>query len=237
VSIHEPGILNKQQVVAVYSGGMDSTVLLYELLANGCDVKAIGFHYGQRHSVELQAAKKIVDLLPGVAFEVIDLSGLGPLIAGQSSQLNSQVAVPDGHYTEESMKATVVPNRNMIMLAVAVAHAISIDFDAVAYGAHAGDHTIYPDCRSEFVDAMKTVIGLCDWKSIELLTPFIQSSKADIAALGNTLSVPFASTWSCYKGGDVHCGTCGTCVERREAFALAKLVDPTKYLDVQVANV
>ena len=216
------------KIAVIFSGGMDSTTMLYQLLDQGHSLKAIGFDYGQRHVVELDAAQQIANKA-GVDYQTIDLSGLGPLIGGQSSQLNPDVQVPDGHYTEESMKATVVPNRNMIMLSIAVAHAIAIDFDAVAYGAHAGDHTIYPDCRAEFVQAMKTVIGLCDWKSIQLLTPFIDIAKSEIAAMGNKLGVPFAMTWSCYKGGNQHCGTCGTCVERREAFTLAGLDDPTLY--------
>jgi len=216
------------KVVAIFSGGMDSTTMLYQLLEQGHEVKAIGFDYGQRHRVELDAAREIA-AERAVPYQRIDLSSLAPIIAGQSSQVNLEIEVPDGHYTEESMKATVVPNRNMIMLSVAVAHAISIDFDAVSYGAHAGDHTIYPDCRLEFVEAMRTVIGLCDWKSIALLTPFIAASKSDIAAMGAKLQVPFAKTWSCYKGGTIHCGTCGTCVERREAFAVAGLKDPTSY--------
>jgi 7-cyano-7-deazaguanine synthase len=217
------------KVVAIFSGGMDSSTMLYQLRAQGHEVKAIGFDYGQRHAVELKAAKAIASHA-GVAYETVDLRSLGPVIAGQSSQVNLDVEVPDGHYTEESMKATVVPNRNMIMLSVAVAHAISIEFDAIAYGAHAGDHTIYPDCRTEFVDAMKTVIGLCDWKQVELLTPFVAVSKSDIAKIGGELQVPFGMTWSCYKGGTTHCGTCGTCVERREAFELAGIKDPTNYL-------
>ncbi len=216
------------KVVAIFSGGMDSTTMVYQLLKQGHTVKAIGFNYGQRHAVELQAAQAIATKC-GVTYESVDLRSLGPIIAGQSSQVNLDVAVPDGHYTAESMKATVVPNRNMIMLAVAVAHAISIEYEAICYGAHAGDHTIYPDCRVEFVEAMKTVIGLCDWNQVELLTPFVEISKGEIAKLGGALGVPFGMTWSCYKGGSKHCGTCGTCVERREAFEVAGLEDPTVY--------
>lgn len=217
------------KTVVIFSGGMDSTTMLYALRAQGHELRCIGFDYGQRHRVELEAAANIA-ALTNTPYQTIDLSSIGPVIAGQSSQVNPEVEVPDGHYTEESMKATVVPNRNMIMLSIAVAHAISIDFDAVAYGAHAGDHTIYPDCREVFVDAMKSVIGLCDWKKVELLTPYLHKSKAEIASEGHSLEVPFGQTWSCYKGGDTHCGTCGTCVERREAFELAKITDPTTYL-------
>ena len=217
------------KTVVIFSGGLDSTTMLYALRDQGHELRCIGFDYGQRHRIELQAAESIAKMA-GIPYQGIDLSALGPVIAGQSSQVNPDVEVPDGHYSEESMKATVVPNRNMIMLSVAVAHAISVDFDAVAYGAHAGDHTIYPDCREVFVDAMRSVIGLCDWKQVELLTPYLHKSKSEIVLEGATLEVPFGQTWSCYKGGDVHCGTCGTCVERKEAFTLAKVSDPTNYL-------
>ena len=217
------------KTVVIFSGGLDSTTMLYSLRDQGHELRCIGFDYGQRHRVELQAAQSIAKLV-GVPYQGIDLSALGPVIAGQSSQVNPDVEVPDGHYSEESMKATVVPNRNMIMLSVAVAHAISVDYDAVAYGAHAGDHTIYPDCREVFVDAMRSVISLCDWKQVELLTPYLHKSKSEIVAEGAKLEVPFGETWSCYKGGETHCGTCGTCVERREAFTLAKISDPTQYL-------
>ncbi len=217
------------KVVIIFSGGLDSSTMLYALKAQGHKLTAIGFDYGQRHRVELDAAQTIAKIA-GVDYRTIDLSALGPVIAGNSSQVNPDVDVPDGHYTEDSMKATVVPNRNMIMLSVAVAHAISIDYDAVAYGAHAGDHTIYPDCREEFVDAMKSVIALCDWKKVQLLTPYLHKSKTEIAREGDALGVPFDLTWSCYKGLASHCGTCGTCVERKEAFALAGLSDPTEYL-------
>lgn len=216
-------------VVVIFSGGMDSTTLLYELREAGHAVKAISFDYGQRHRVELDRAAAIAAAAE-VSYECIDLRALGAVIAGQSSQLNAAVEVPDGHYSEESMKATVVPNRNMIMLAVAVGHAISIDYQAVAYGAHAGDHAIYPDCRREFVDAMRHAIALCDWQKVELMTPYVDKSKSDICVIGAALQVPFDQTWSCYKGGKVHCGRCGTCVERKEAFALADVIDPTEYL-------
>ncbi len=218
------------KLVIVFSGGMDSTTLLYQLRAGGHELKALSFNYGQRHAVELEHAQRIAEQA-GVPYECVELGALAGVIAGQSSQLNREVAVPEGHYTEESMKATVVPNRNMIMLSVAVAHAIALEFDAVAYGAHAGDHAIYPDCRLDFVEAMRSVISLCDWRKIELLTPYVDKNKSEICRLGAELQVPFALTWSCYKGGHAHCGRCGTCVERKEAFELAGVRDPTEYLD------
>jgi 7-cyano-7-deazaguanine synthase len=216
------------KIVAIVSGGMDSTTLLYHMKAEGHRVSGLGFNYGQRHLKELDACTEIC-AEADIPFEIADISAIAPLIAGQSSQVNPAVEVPEGHYTEDSMKATVVPNRNMIMLSIAIGHAIATESDAVAYGAHAGDHTIYPDCREEFAAAMARAARLCDWRPVELLRPFVSLSKADIAARGHKLGVPFEKTWSCYKGQELHCGKCGTCVERREAFELAGLEDPTRY--------
>ena len=129
------------------------------------------------------------------------------------------------------MKSTVVPNRNMILLSVATGHALSIKARQIAYAAHSGDHAIYPDCRNEFAEAMANAIMLADWEQVELIRPFVDWTKADIVRRGAELGVPFAKTWSCYKGGDLHCGRCGTCIERREAFDLAKVIDPTPYAD------
>ena len=215
------------KVVAIYSGGMDSTVLLYHLRSKDYDVRALSVDYGQRHRKELDCARAICRVI-GIPHEVADLRGITHLLKG-SSLTDSEVDVPEGHYAEESMKATVVPNRNMIMLSVAIGYAISLRAKFVAYGAHAGDHTIYPDCRPEFAAAVNTAALLADWHQVELLRPFIRSTKAEIAKRGAELSVPFEMTWSCYKGGDRHCGLCGTCVERAEAFTLAGLQDPTDY--------
>lgn len=216
------------KIVVIASGGMDSATLLYKLKADGHTITALGVDYGQRHRRELDSLVLLCGEV-GIPYRMADLSALRSLIAGQSSQTNPDVQVPEGHYADDSMKTTVVPNRNMIMLSVAIGHAISIGADAVAYGAHAGDHTIYPDCRSEFADAMAVAAKLCDWSEIELLHPFVDITKADIAKLGSQLGVPYDITWSCYKGSDIHCGKCGTCVERREAFELADVQDPTQY--------
>ncbi len=213
--------------VLIHSGGLDSTVLLYHLLAEGHTVSALSVHYGQRHAKELGCAAAIAKRL-GVRHEVADLRPVSGLLAG-SSLTSSEIAVPEGHYAEENMKATVVPNRNMILLALAAGWAISQKADAVAYAAHSGDHAIYPDCRSEFADAMRHAIGLADWHKVDLVRPFVTLTKADIVRRGAQLSLPFAETWSCYKGGEVHCGRCGTCIERREAFHLAGVPDPTPY--------
>ncbi|MDM8007211.1 MAG: 7-cyano-7-deazaguanine synthase QueC [Phycisphaerae bacterium] len=214
------------RIVLIHSGGLDSTVLLYKLRADGHEVRCLGVDYGQRHRRELDAGQAICHDL-GVEYRIADLRGLRPLLAG--SALTDDVPVPDGHYTDETMKATIVPNRNMIMLSAAIGWAVSLRYDAVAYAAHAGDHTIYPDCRPAFVEAVRSAARLCDWRPIELITPFVDQAKADIVRIGAGLGVPFERTWSCYKGGQVHCGTCGTCVERREAFEKAGLADPTVY--------
>lgn len=215
------------KTVVIFSGGLDSTVLVYDLVAQGDEVKLISVDYGQRHRKEIEFARATADRL-GLEHRVADLRSLTPLLAG-SSLTSAGIAVPDGHYAEESMKATVVPNRNMIMLAVAGGWAISLRYDRVAFGVHGGDHAIYPDCRAEFAEAMDTVLSLADWHKIHLVRPFVGITKADIVSRGTKLHVPFENTWSCYKGTDLHCGRCGTCVERREAFHLAGVTDPTNY--------
>ena len=214
------------KAVLLHSGGLDSTVLLYHLRASGHDAKCLSVDYGQRHRRELWAARDICESC-GVEHQVADLSGIRQFLAG--SALTDSIDVPDGHYTDESMKVTVVPNRNMLMLAVATAWAVSLKYDAVAYAAHHGDHAIYPDCRPEFVCAMGAVIERCDWHNLRLECPFVDKSKGDVVRLGAELGVPFDKTWSCYKGEAQHCGKCGTCVERKEAFELAGVADPTIY--------
>jgi 7-cyano-7-deazaguanine synthase len=213
--------------VVIFSGGLDSTVLVYDLLAQGDELKLLSIDYGQRHAKEIEFAARTAKTL-NVEHRVADLRAIRPLLAG-SSLTSKDIAVPEGHYAEETMKATVVPNRNMIMLAVAAGWAISLRFDRIAFGAHAGDHTIYPDCRAEFADAMDHAVGLADWHKVRLIRPFVSLSKTDIVRRGMALQVPFAETWSCYKGAQKQCGRCGTCVERREAFYLANCADPTLY--------
>lgn len=213
--------------VLIYSGGLDSTVLLYHLRAQGASVHAMSVDYGQRHLKELDSAHKIASRL-GIEHRVVDLSSLGSLLLG-SALTNRQIAVPQGHYTEPTMKSTVVPNRNMMLLSLAGAWAISLKAETISYAAHAGDHAIYPDCRPEFAAAMDQALGLADWSPLRLERPFVDLTKADIVKRGQELRVPFEDTWSCYQGGEVHCGCCGTCIERREAFHLAGVEDPTVY--------
>ena len=215
------------KTVLIHSGGMDSTVLLYYLLSEGNTVKALSIDYGQRHRKELEFAAILTSQL-GVEHKIADLRSVTELLAG-SSLTSSDIEVPEGHYAEENMKATVVPNRNMILLSLAAGWAISNRYDHISYAAHAGDHDIYPDCREEFTNALDKAIQLADWHQVSLHRPFVTKTKAEIAALGGQLKVPFEKTWSCYKGGELHCGRCGTCVERREAFHLAGIEDRTPY--------
>ena len=194
---------------------MDSTVLLHHLLAEGREVKALTIDYGQRHRKEIAAARSLAAEL-GAEHRVADLSSLAPLLAG-SSLTSEEVPVPEGHYAEESMKVTVVPNRNMILLAVAAGWAISSRFDSVAAAAHAGDHAVYPDCREEFAQTLDSAVRLADWREVTLHRPFVGLDKAAIVRRGAELGVPFAQTWSCYQGLALHCGRCGTCVERQRS--------------------
>lgn len=218
------------RTVVIHSGGLDSTVLLYHFRDRGHQVQALSVDYGQRHRKELDQARLLCEEI-SVPHQVADLRAVQPLLAG-SALTSAEIAVPDGHYAEDSMKATVVPNRNMILLALAMGWAVSESCDAVAFAAHGGDHTIYPDCRPPFIAAMQQAAQLCDWHSLELLAPFQTWVKSDIVRRGHHLQVPFARTWSCYKGGEIHCGTCGTCTERKEAFAEAQVPDPTEYAHV-----
>lgn len=214
--------------VTIVSGGMDSVTLAHMLHDQGHDQELVTFYYGQRHKREIEFAELAAKRL-GVHQRTVILD-----IALPGSALTDiNVAVPEGHYADETMKATVVPNRNMMMLAIAAARAIADKADGVATGVHAGDHPIYPDCRPEFIAAMTQVVrianeGFCV-PDFEIVAPFSTWSKADIAAHGEALGVPWAETWSCYQGRLRHCGKCGTCVERQEAFIVAGVDDPTLY--------
>jgi 7-cyano-7-deazaguanine synthase len=215
------------QCVVLLSGGMDSTTLLAWTLAEGYSVRALSVAYGQRHAVELHAAREVARTYR-VPWTTVACDSFAAIAQG-SALTSDAVEVPDGHYSAPVMRLTVVPNRNMFLLSLAAAHALHHGAQALAYAAHAGDHAIYPDCRPAFVGAMRQALAVCDDPGLTLLTPFLHATKADIVRCGAALGVPYALTWSCYKGGERHCGTCGTCYERREAFTLAGVVDPTVY--------
>jgi 7-cyano-7-deazaguanine synthase len=219
----------KKKVVVLVSGGMDSVSALYDANATHQVVGALSFDYGSKHNHKEipMAASHCLHL--AIPHRVIHLDFVGQLF--KSDLLKSGGAIPDGHYEELTMKQTVVPFRNGIMLSIAGGFAESVEAQALVIAAHAGDHAIYPDCREDFMKAMGDAIRLGTYAYIELLRPFIHLTKAEIAKRGHELGVDFSETWSCYKGGNIHCGTCGTCVERREAFILAGLADPTTYVE------
>ncbi|MHA1598859.1 MAG: 7-cyano-7-deazaguanine synthase QueC [Alphaproteobacteria bacterium] len=218
------------KTVVVCSGGMDSVTLAHQVNRQGALSRLVTFDYGQRHRKELDFAARAATALK-VPHAIIDISSIGKYLGG--SALTDDIEVPDGHYAEQTMQATIVPNRNAIMLSIAFGIACADNASAVAAAVHAGDHYIYPDCRPEFVEAFQAMQNRAlegQWR-VELLTPFLTMSKADITRIGADLGVAFEDTWSCYKGGEIHCGRCGTCVERQEAFHLAGVPDPTTYED------
>ncbi len=215
------------KVIVLCSGGMDSVAALYQAHRDHEVIAVLSFHYGSKHNDrEIPFAAHHARAL-GFHHEVVELDFVDRLF--QSDLLQSGGAIPKGHYEEATMKQTVVPFRNGIMLSVAAGYAESSGAEAVVIAAHSGDHAIYPDCRERFMRSMDEAIRLGTYEEIQLLRPFIDLDKTGIAARGTELGVDFAQTWSCYQGGDTHCGRCGTCVERREAFLVAGLPDPTVY--------
>ncbi|MDO6459178.1 7-cyano-7-deazaguanine synthase QueC [Granulosicoccaceae sp. 1_MG-2023] len=218
------------KTLVICSGGLDSVTLAWHVAASAQLHSLISFDYGQRHRRELLCAADCARDL-GVPHRIVDLNCLTALLGDNA--LTGERAVPHGHYNEQSMKQTVVPNRNAIMMTIAFAAAASGGADAVALAVHGGDHFIYPDCRPGFIDAFAQMqqAALDGMADITLQAPFVDRDKAAIVQLGAELGVPFAATRSCYEAGELHCGRCGTCVERREAFALAGVDDPTTYQD------
>ena len=215
------------KVVVLCSGGMDSVTALHWARREHDVVAAVSFDYGAKHNHrEIPFAVEHARIF-GFRHETIALDFVNRLFA--SDLLQSGGAIPEGHYEAENMKQTVVPFRNAIMLSIACGFAESAGAEGLVIAAHGGDHAIYPDCREEFMRAMGDAMRLGTYAGVKLLRPFITLSKGQIAAEGVRLGVDFSRTWSCYKGGTIHCGKCGTCVERREAFAHAGLSDPTAY--------
>ena len=237
--------------LAIFSGGLDSTTLVYKLLNQGRTPHLLSFNYGQRHNKELVYAGYTAEAL-GLKHDIVDLTGITHLISNSAltagtfptkkcdgncgddsphdSHLTTTFDVPEGHYAEDNMKLTVVPNRNMIMLSIAAGVAVTNSYKFIATGVHAGDHFIYPDCRPRFIRLVNLTIvkGNEGFGPIQeqqeyvetqefVEAPFLYKSKADIVYEALQLGVPLENTWSCYKGGDKHCGKCGTCVERLEA--------------------
>jgi 7-cyano-7-deazaguanine synthase len=215
-----------QKVVVIFSGGMDSFTVLNLAVKKGLEVFALSFNYGQRHKKELDYASLACKTLR-VQHKIVDISAINQLIGGSS--LTSDIDVSEGHYEEESMKSTVVPNRNMILLSMAVGYAVSINANKVYYGAHSGDHAIYPDCRPEFVHKMNDVCAIANYEAVEIVTPFLDVSKTAILTAGLVMGLDYNQTWTCYNGREKACGKCGACQERLEAFSENGVSDPLEY--------
>ena len=215
------------KALVVLSGGLDSTTALYWAKKKYGNVETITFNYGSKHNeIEISYAKKTCEKI-GVKNTVINLDFINKHF--KSDLLKSGGDIPEGYYTAENMKSTVVPFRNGIMLAISAGFAESNDCDVLVLGNHSGDHAIYPDCRAGFISGIATAIYEGTAKHIETMSPFCEMSKTDIVKLGNELGVDFSLTYSCYKGQEKHCGKCGTCTERKEAFEQAGVKDPTDY--------
>ena len=222
--------MNKKAVV-VLSGGLDSTTLCYHLHALGYALTCVSFNYGQKQNKELESAALIAKELIA-DHHIINLSFMQQYLQA-SSLVNDQISNPKEEYKRENMLITVVPNRNTMMLSLAWTVACDTNAEILAYGPHKGDNYVYADCRPDFVSALNLALrlGTIDSRNeeLQLIAPFINMTKAEIVKYGETLKVPFANTWSCYDGLDIHCGKCGTCMQRRQAFITANVVDPTIY--------
>ncbi len=218
------------KLAVLLSGGLDSTTALHWANAEHEVVCAISFDYGSNHAEqELACARWQAESL-GIPYRQIDISSLAAHL--RSALLSGAAAIPDGNYDENNMKKTVVPFRNGIFLSIAAGIAESQGAEALVIAAHVGDHFIYPDCRNEFMLAMGEAIRLGTDTQLQVLHPFIEADKEEIARMADELGVDFSHTYSCYKGGTMHCGSCATCLERREAFISAEINDPTEYESV-----
>lgn len=215
------------KALVILSGGLDSTTALYWAIKKYAEVETLTFNYGSKHNdIENEYAKKTCEKL-GIKNTIIHLDFMNKYF--KSDLLQSGGDIPEGYYTAENMKSTIVPFRNGIMLAIAGGFAESNDCDVLVLGNHSGDHAIYPDCRPSFIQGIATAIYEGTWKHIEVMSPFCEMTKTDIVKMGKELGVDFSLTYSCYKGKEKHCGKCGTCTERKEAFEKAGIKDVTEY--------
>lgn len=217
-------MLDKDSVI-IYSGGLDSTTLLYEEQSR--IALAVTFDYGSNHAAQEIACARFHCASLGIEHLVIDLAFMKKHF--DSSLLSGAEAVPSGDYNEDNMKSTVVPFRNGIMLSIACGLAENRGLQRVLIANHGGDHSIYPDCRPGFVGAMDAAMQAGTYNGVRLVAPYTNITKADIVRRGSALGIDYGRTYSCYRGGKLHCGTCGTCAERREAFSEAGVEDPTLY--------
>ena len=220
-------ITEAKDSLIIVSGGMDSVTLVHEY----CEriALAVSFDYGSNHNQREIAYARLHCGRLGIEHIVIPLEFMQRYF--KSSLLEGAEAIPEGHYEDENMKSTVVPFRNGIMLSIAAGMAESRGLKYVMMANHGGDHAIYPDCRPEFITAIDAAAKAGTYVDVAIEAPYTNISKTDIARRGKSLAIDYSETWSCYKGGQVHCGTCGTCVERKEALREAGIADPTVYLD------
>lgn len=221
----------EKKAVLIVSGGIDSSVLCYKASSEGCQLYPLTFKYGQKHSKEVNSAKKICGNL-GLNPKIIDISSLQEILKG-SALTDIDVDIPEVPAEKmyyDTLKSTVVPNRNAIFLSIAIGYAQSIGVSNVLYGAHYSDRGIYPDCRKEFVEAFETAEKIAnDNEDLRIEAPFVDMQKWQIVSLGDRLGVPLEDTWSCYVGTDIHCGACSSCRERKRAFSESSVNDPTRY--------
>lgn len=223
--------MERSKAVLVVSGGIDSSTLIYKTVREGYETYALTLIYGQKHKREVESARKVCDTLH-VAHKIIDISSIKEILSG-SALTDSKVDIPEvpetaEHY--ETLKTTIVPNRNSIFLSIAIGCAVSIGANHVFFGAHHSDRGVYPDCRREFVEAFQHAERLANDNPLLVVTaPFVSVNKSEIVRLGIELGVPYKETWSCYKGGEIHCGVCSSCRERKRAFQEADVLDPTDY--------
>lgn len=217
----------RPKAIVIYSGGMDSYTVLHHALRQGYDVHALSFHYGQRHCRELDVARNVCHRL-GIAHQVIDIRAIHSLI-DNSALTDDRRDLPGGDYDDGNMVATLVPNRNMILLSLAIAQAVNIGAELCFYGAHGGDHVLYPDCRPEFVERMNAVAAIANFEAIRIEAPYLHVDKAAILADGLAMGLDYGETWTCYLGEELACGTCGSCRERLAAFAANGIDDPIRY--------
>ena len=216
-----------KKLVVIYSGGMDSFTVLNKAVKENYDVYALSFDYGQKHNKELIFAKEVCEEL-SVRHKILDIKSISSLFTS-SSLVSDNIDVPDGHYEAENMVSTVVPNRNMILISLAIGYAVDIAAEGVWYGAHSGDHLIYPDCRPEFVEVMDKASKVANFEPVYVHAPYLKTDKIGILKDGIKMNLDYSKTWTCYKGLEKACGTCGSCVERLEAFEVNKSIDPIQY--------
>ena len=220
-----------EKAVIILSGGIDSSTLCYKYASDNFDIYSLTIIYGQRHLREVESAKNVANTL-GISHRVVDLSPSNQLLTG-SALTDPDVEVPKvpekaEHF--ETLKSTIVPNRNAIFLSIAIGYAQSIGANSIFFGAHHSDRGVYPDCRKEFVEAFEAAERLAnDNNNLKVEAPFVNMDKSEIVKLGSKLQVPYEITWTCYVGGELHCGTCSACNERKRAFSESGITDPTRY--------